>query len=125
MAAINSNPGVSRGLRARIVLLTMAGTLGAIAILGWLSWSTVQALGKQVLEERIQLAISVAANVGSAVNSELALLERISPAPGAARPRVQQAALREAYVRSRFLTRDFVLDLDGKVVQAEPSAGGD
>jgi signal transduction histidine kinase len=121
MAAIKSNPGVRRGLRARIVLLTMAGTLGAIAILGWLSWSTIQALGKQVLEERQQLAVSVAANVDSAVNSELALLERISPASGASGPRVEQAALREAYVRSRFLMRDFLLDRDGKVVQAEPA----
>jgi signal transduction histidine kinase len=125
MAAIDLNRGVRRGLRARIVLLTMAGTLGAIAILGWLSWSTVQALGKQVLDERKQLAISVAANVDSAVNSELALLERISPASGAAGPRVEQAALREAYVRSRFLMRDFLLDSTGKVVQAEPVGSGD
>ena len=124
MTASDSNPGVRRGLRARIVLLTMAGTLGAIAILGWLSWSTVQALGRQVLEERKQLAISVAANVDSAVNSELALLERISPASGAAGPRVEKAALREAYVRSRFLTRDFLLDRAGKVVQTEPAGSG-
>jgi signal transduction histidine kinase len=124
MAANNSNPTVRHGLRARIVLLTMGGTLGAIAILGWLSWSTVQALGRQVLEERKQLAISVAANVDSAVNSELALLERISPASGALGPRVEQAALREAYVRSRFLVRDFLVDRAGKVVQAEPSGNG-
>jgi signal transduction histidine kinase len=125
MTASGSNPGGRRGLRARIVLLTMAGTLGSIAIFGWLSWSTVQALGRQVLEERKQLAISVAANVDSAVNSELALLERISPASGAAGPRVEQSALREAYVRSRFLTRDFLLDLNGKVVQTEPDSGGE
>ncbi|TAM80652.1 MAG: HAMP domain-containing protein [Acidobacteria bacterium] len=125
MASIASNPSFSRGLRARIVLLTMAGTLSAIAIFGWLSWSAVQALGKQVLKERMQLAISVAASVDLAVNSELALLERISPASGAAGPRVEQAALREAYVRSRFLTRDFVLGLDGRIVQAEPSFSSD
>ena len=125
MAAINLNRGVRRGLRARIVLLTMAGTLGAIVILGWLSWSTVQALGKQVLEERKQLAISVAVHVDSAINSELALLERISPASGAAGPLVNQAALREAYVRSRFLMRDFLLDRAGKVLQSEPAGQGD
>jgi signal transduction histidine kinase len=125
MAAVDFNPGVRRGLRARIVLLTMGGTLGAIAILGWLSWSTVQALGKQVLAERKQLAVSVAANVDSAVNSELALLERISPASGAAGLRVEQAALREAYVRSRFLSRDFLLDPTGKVVQAEPATSSE
>ncbi|MEJ2010413.1 MAG: HAMP domain-containing protein [Acidobacteriota bacterium] len=124
MAAIDINRrSVRRGLRARIVLLTLAGTLGAIAILGWLSWSTVQALGKQVLEERKQLAISVAVHVDSAVNSDLALLERIAPASGAAGSQVAQAALREAYVRSRFLTRAFLLDPAGRVVQVEPSGG--
>ena len=125
MAAIDLNPGVRRGLRARIVLLTMAGTLGAIVILGWLSWSTVQALGKQVLEERKQLAVSVAVNIDSAINSELALLERISPASGATGPRVDQAALREAYVRSHFLMRDFLLDRSGKVIQSEPAGSSD
>jgi signal transduction histidine kinase len=125
MAAVNPNPNVRRGLRARIVLLTMGGTLSAIAILGWLSWSTVQAMGKQVLEERKQLAISVAANVDSALNSDLALLERISPASGAPGLRVDQAALREAYVRSRFLARDFLLDLNGKVVQVEPPSNSE
>ena len=83
MATVNSNPSVRRGLRVRIVLLTMGGTLSAIAILGWLSWSTVQAMGKQVLEERKQLALSVASNVDSSLNSALALLERIAPASGA------------------------------------------
>jgi signal transduction histidine kinase len=125
MAGTDSNPRVRRGLRVRIVLLTMVGTMGAVAILGWLSWSTVRALGRQVLEERQQLAVSVAANVDSAVNSELVLLERISPASGASRLSVEQAALREAYVRSRFLTRAFLLNLGGKVVQAEPATSGD
>ena len=116
--------GVRRGLRARIVLLTMAGTLGPMAILGWLGWSTVQALGNQVLAERKQLAISVAVHVDSAINSDLALLEGASSALGHGGAQAERAALREAYVRSRFLGRDFLLDRAGKVIQAEPAGSG-
>jgi signal transduction histidine kinase len=125
MAVLDFIRGVRRGLRARIVLLTMAGTLGPMAILGWLSWSTVRALGNQVLAERRQLAISVAVHVDSAINSDLALLEGASSALGQGGAQAERAALREAYVRSRFLIRDFLLDSAGKVVQAEPAGSGD
>lgn len=125
MAAIDINHcSVRHGLCARIVLLSMVGTLGAIGVLGWLSWSSARALGRQVLEERKQLAISVAVHVDSAVNSDLALLEGIAPASGVTASRVEQAELREAYVRSRFLTRDFLLDRSGKVLQCEPADSG-
>ncbi|MGA8184788.1 MAG: ATP-binding protein [Terriglobia bacterium] len=124
MAAIDFIRGVRRGLRARIVLLTMAGTLGPMVILGWLGWSTVQSLGKQVLQERQQLAISIAFHVDSAINSDLALLEGASSALGRGGAQAERAALREAYVRSRFLTRDFLLDRAGKVVQSEPEGNG-
>ena len=78
-------PGL--GLRARIVLLTMAGTLAPTLILGWLGWSSVQSLQDQVLAERQHLAISVAAHVDSLVNSQLELLEGISPTPAGRRGR--------------------------------------
>jgi signal transduction histidine kinase len=125
MAAIDFIRGARHGLRARIVLLTMAGTLGPMAILGWLSWSTVSALGKQVLAEREQLAISVAAHVDSTVNSDLALLEGGSSTLGSEGVQAKGAALHEAYVRSRFLTRVFLLDPAGKVFLAEPAGSGD
>ena len=125
MAVLDFIRGVRRGLRARIVLLTMAGTLGPMAILGWLGWSTVRALGNQVLGERKQLAISIAVHVDSAINSDLALLEGTSSALGQDGAQARRAALREAYVRSRFLIRDFLLDRAGKVLQAEPAGSGD
>jgi signal transduction histidine kinase len=121
MAALDFIRGGRRGLRARIVLLTMAGTLGPMAILGWLGWSTVRALGSQVLAERRQLAISVAVHVDSAINSDLALLEGASTALGQGGAQAGRAALRESYVRSRFLIRVFLLDRGGKVIQAEPA----
>ncbi len=113
-----------RGLRARIVVLTMAGTLAPIAILGWLGWSSVQSLQDQVLAERQHLAISVAAHVDSVMNSQLELLEAISSTPGIGadgQPTVARVALREAYLRSRFLSRVFLLDGSGRLLEAEPA----
>ncbi len=120
MSGINFIRGVRRGLRTRIVLLTMAGTLGPIAILGWLSWSSVREMESQVLEEREQLAISIAAHVDWVVNSDLALLEGVSPPLGPGSAQVEQAALREAYVRSNLLSRAFLLNHNGDILQAEP-----
>ncbi len=113
-----------RGLRARIVLLTMAGTLAPTLILGWLGWSSVQSLQDQVLAERQHLAISVAAHVDSLVNSQLELLEGISPTPAGGvggEPQVARGALREAYLRSRLLSQVFLLDSSGRLIAAEPA----
>ena len=111
-------------LRVRLALLTLAGTLGPIAILGWLSLSSVRALEKQVLAERGRLAVSVAAHVDSLLNSQFELLEAISlnPTPDA-QGSVAQSALREAYARSRFFSRVLVLDSAGTVLESEPPGG--
>ena len=111
-------------MRARIVLLTMAGTLAPTIILGWLSWSSVHSLQDQVLAERQHLAISVAAHVDSLVNSQLELLEAIAPAPGGGSrgaPQITPVALREAYLRSGLLSQVFLLDATGQLVVAEPA----
>ena len=115
-----------RGLRARIVVLTMAGTLAPTVILGWLSWTSVHSLQDQVLAERQHLAISVAAHIDSLVNSQLELLEAISPTPGAGvagKPQVARVALREAYLRSGFLSQVFLLDGSGQLIVTEPAGG--
>lgn len=126
MASVARRRGAQRGLRARIVLLTMAGTLGPTAIFGWLSWSSVGSLEERVLAERQELAISVAAHVDSLMNSELESLEAISPAPEvgiAGTSSVARVALREACLRSRFLSRAFLLDSSGRLIVAEPADG--
>ncbi len=126
MATVAAKQSVRRGLRARIVLLTMAGTLGPIAIFGWLSWSSVQSLESQVLAERQNLAISMAAHVDSVVNSQLELLEAISPAVEVGMggdPTVALGVLREAYLRSGLLSQVFLLGSSGRLIEAEPVAG--
>src|SRR5208337_4431495 len=72
---------VRHSLRARIVLMTMAGTLAPITIVAWLSRSGVSSLENQVLAERRRLATSLAVYFDSLMESELNGLERISPAP--------------------------------------------
>jgi len=128
MAAVAVRRSRRAGLRARIVLLTMAGTLGPIALLSWLSWSSVHSLEDQVLAERQQLAASMAAHVDSVVNSQLELLEAISPEPGVGAPGgppITPAALRDAYLRSRVLSQVFLLDSSGEIVEAQPAASPD
>jgi signal transduction histidine kinase len=126
MASGIPRQGVTRSLRARLVLLTLAGTLVPIAVLGWLSLSSVRSLQNQVLAERQHLAVSVAAHIDSVLNSQFELLETIAPTSEPATPDrllVPQSALRENYVRSRLFSRVFVLDGAGTVLQSEPPYG--
>ncbi len=126
METVAAKRSARRGLRTRIVFLTMAGTLGAIAMLGSLSWSSVHTLENQVLAERQHLAISMAAHVDSVMNSQLELLEAISPALGvgvAGDPTIAHGALREAYLRSRLLSQVFLLGSTGRLIEAEPVEG--
>ncbi|HYB89883.1 MAG TPA: ATP-binding protein [Candidatus Binataceae bacterium] len=114
------------GLRTRIVLLTMAGTLGPTVLLGWLSWSSVHSLENQVLAERQHLAVSMAAHADSVVNSQLELLEAIAPIVGvgaAGDPSIPPGTLREAYLRSRLLSQVFLLGRSGRLIEAEPATG--
>ncbi len=115
----------SHGLRARIVLLTLAGTLAPSALVGWLSFQSVGALERQVLAERERTAKSVATYVDSLIKTELLLLETVAAGLGAAAgnpPAGAAEALRGAYLRSRFLGRVFLLDRAGRVLMAEPGS---
>jgi signal transduction histidine kinase len=126
MTAEAAKPEAAQSLRLRIVLLTLAGTIVPLVILGWLGLSSVRTLQNQVLAERQGLAVSVAAHIDSVLNSQFELLETISMNPalgGRGKPAVPQAALRESYVRSSFFSRVFVLDNAGMVVQSEPADG--
>jgi signal transduction histidine kinase len=124
MAGRTAGNGKARSLRLRLALLTLAGTLGPIAIFGWLSLSSVQDLQKRVLAERQHLAASVAAHINSVANSQFELLETLSTVPvPQAKPEVPQSALRESYARSRFFSRVLVLDGAGTVLQSEPPDG--
>ncbi|MFZ0890583.1 MAG: ATP-binding protein [Candidatus Binataceae bacterium] len=125
MKRVTVRQRVRHSLRARIVLMTMAGTLAPIAIVAWLSRSGVSSLESQVLAERRRLATSLAVHFDSLMESELSGLERISPAPvlgvGDAGP-VPRASLGEACLRSRILSHVFLLDREGNAVAAEPAA---
>jgi len=116
-----------RGLKGRIVLLTLVGTLAPSAVLGWLSYQSVRDLQRQVLAEREYVAKSVATYVDSLVKTELQSLDAVSVAPAAALdnpPSADRTVLRDAYLRSRFFERVFLLNLEGQLLMAEPASGG-
>lgn len=107
--------------------MTLIGTLAPSAILGWLSFQSVRDLQRQVLGEREYVAKSVATYVDSVVKTELQLLDAVSVAPGVVPENPQPAArpvLRDAYLRSRFFERVFLLDLQGQLLMVEPPSGG-
>ncbi|MBI4465005.1 MAG: HAMP domain-containing protein [Acidobacteria bacterium] len=116
-----------RGLRARIVLLVGLGTLVPLGILGWVSWASLGQLREQVLTERRLLAESIAAHVEYALQSNLETLQEVSSKLGVnfenLNPAAGQGAVKEAYLRSRFLERVSLLAVDGQVLSEEPVGG--
>ncbi len=109
------------------MVLTLIGTLAPSAALGWLSYQSVRDLQRQVLAERQYLAKSVATYVDSLVKTELQLLDAVSVAPGVTPenpPPAARAVLRDAYLRSRFFERMFLLNLEGQLLMAEPASDG-
>lgn len=124
------NPGAlgvtrgRRGLQTRIVLLIAIGMLAPMAILGWATWASLEELNRQLLIGRQELAKSVAGHLEYVVRSDLETLQGVSSAPRVdledKDPAPERAALREAYLRSQFLDRVFLLGGEGEVLGEEP-----
>lgn len=114
-----------RGLQTRIVLLTAIGMLAPMAILGWATWASLEELNRQLLAGRQELARSFAGHLEYVVRSELETLQGVSAAPHVdledRDPGPEQAALREAHLRSQFLKRVFLLVGEGDVLWEEPA----
>lgn len=114
-----------RGLQARIILLVGVGILSPMAILGWASWASLEDLSRQLLAERQLLAKSVANHLELVMRSNLEILQGVSSSPRVdledqdSAP--ERAALRVAYLRSRFLEGVFLLGAQGEVLWEEPS----
>ena len=117
-----------RGLRTRIVLLVGVGTLAPIVALGWASWASFGELRGQLLAERQRLAEGIADHVGYVLSSNLELLQGVASKLGAhfenLDPAEGQAAVKEAYLRSRFLERVSLLAMNGAVLCEEPVGNG-
>ncbi len=96
------------GLRARIVLLTLAGALAPAGVLAGLSWTGIRSFERQISNERQQIAAGVAASAAARVQTEMERLNQVAAALGGRQPpsrRARQAILREAYLRSRLFDR--------------------
>lgn len=113
-----------RGLQYRIVLLSAIGMLTPLAIFGWAAWASLDELNRQLLSERQELAKSVAGHLEYVVRADLETLQGVSLAPRFdledRDPAPEQAALREAYLRSQLMKRVFLLEETGQVMGAEP-----
>ena len=118
-----------RGLRARIFLLMGVGTLAPLLALGGASWVSFGHVQGRLLAERRLLAESIAAHVDYALSSNLEILQGVSSKLGASfedlDPGEGQAAVKEAYLHSRFFERVFLVDVHGEVLSQEPLGGQD
>ncbi len=120
-----ASPWGRRGLQARIVLLVAVGMLGPLAILGWAGWTSFAELSQELLTERRLLGRSVADHLEFVVRSDLETLQAIAAGPRAAGQEADaagvRAAVRDAYLRSRFLDEVLLLGEDGALLWEEPS----
>ncbi len=120
-----ASPWSRRGLQARIVLLVAVGMLGPLAILGWAGWTSFAELSQELLTERRLLGRSVADHLEFVVRSDLETLQAIAAGPRAAGQEADaagvRAAVRDAYLRSRFLDEVLLLGEDGALLWEEPS----
>jgi signal transduction histidine kinase len=115
-----------RGLWARIVLVMVVGMLGPVAILAWAGWLSLSELSRELVDERRLLARSLADHVEAAIGADLQVLQGIGPAGAAATGPdeaawQQAAAVRQAFLRSRFLDAVLLLG-DGGIILAEEPA---
>ena len=120
-----ASPWSRRGLQARIVLLVAVGMLGPLAILAWAGWTSFAELSQELLTERRLLGRSVADHLEFVVRSDLETLQAIAAGPRAAAQEPdaagERAAVRDAYLRSRFLDEVLLLGEDGALLWEEPS----
>ena len=118
-----------RGLRVRIILLVGVGTLAPVLALGWASWARFGDMREQLLAERRLLAESIARHVEYVLQSNLEILQGTSSKLGVDFENLDivqgQAAVKEAYLRSRLLGRVFLLAPNGEVLCEEPVGSGE
>lgn len=113
-----------RGLRARIVLVVLVGMIGPMAILTWAAWASLSELHRELVAERQRLGKSVADHLEYAIRSDLEALQTIGASgprsPDATDPGSERAAVREAWLRSRFLESVALLGEGGAILAEEP-----
>ena len=108
-----------RSLRNRVLVLVLLGLLVTLGVLGALAVSSLRAIVRDSLQERLLLARTVANRMDSVLNQNLARLHRA----GEARNRGQaldEEVLRQVYHNSIFTKGVFVMDAQGAVIRAEP-----
>ena len=117
-----------RGIQTRVLLLVGIGILAALATLGGTAWMGLNVLATRLADERAFLAGSVARHLDYVLQGELGILQGVSSAAAFDltddQTAAEEAALREAYLRSQLAHRVFLAGPDAVILLSEPGGLG-
>ncbi len=115
-----------RGIQTRVMLLVGVGVLASLAILGGVAWYALTAVAERLAAGRELLAGAVATHLDVVIEDELSILQGIPASPrfdlADQDPQPEDAAVRDAYLRSHLARRVLLVARDGRVLLAEPAA---
>ena len=115
-----------RGIQTRVMLLVGAGVLASLAILGGAAWFALASVADRLASGRELLARAVATHLDVVVEDELSILQGIPASPRfdlADDDRgPEDAAVRDAYLRSHLARQVLLVGRDGRTLLAEPAA---
>jgi signal transduction histidine kinase len=113
-----------RGIQTRVMLLVGVGVLASLAILGGAAWYALTAVAERLATGRELLARAVATHLDVVLEDELSILQGIPASPrfdlADGDPAPEDAAVRDAYLRSHLARRVLLVARDGRVLLAEP-----
>ncbi|HET9599094.1 MAG TPA: histidine kinase [Anaeromyxobacteraceae bacterium] len=111
-----------QGLRFRVYMLVSVGVLAPAALVAGVSWMRLRELDDELLGSRRHAAAAVAEHLDEETTGDLETLQRLASTPGllSGSAEAARAALRGAYLHSRFVSGVFLLDGAGREVAAEP-----
>ncbi len=109
------------GIRQRVVLVVLIGTMALVAGLGWLGAFVAAGVRAQIERERRGLAAAVAIHVDRLLSDELQALATLALDTDVAHGLPDAAVrVRQAYRQSRLLDALLVLPFDGSAPLVEP-----
>lgn len=117
-----------RGIQTRVMLLVGAGVLASLAILGGAAWLALASVADRLAAGRELLARAVATHLDVVVEDELSILQGIPASPrfdlADEEDGPEDAAVRDAYLRSHLARQVLLVGRDGRSRLAEPAAAG-
>ena len=116
-------PVKQKSLRTRLFLLSVAGMLSLLLVLGFSGYYSIRKSQDELLSERLLVAQILASNLESLIGQNLSYLQNTTFFPGwnpnDENPDPERLALHSARLQSIF-SKVFLFDPDGTILRTEP-----